>query len=241
MGGSPPHGGEDRNREFERAQRERERRPLTGARIAAALAAWSWPRCYLGFETISFAIPRWLGTRPYQAIPFQFSCHVELQTGELSSSSFLDLGGDDPSEGCAQALVAALGDCGPIVAYNAGFERACILGLARRVPRLAAPLMALTERVVDLLPLVRAHYYHPQMRGSWSIKALLPARIPALSYSDLAVQDGEAAQVAYLEAIAPDCPPARKAQIASELAAYCGLYTWAMVALARSLSGQAWT
>jgi len=209
--------------------------------FSSALQAWGWPRYYLDFETISFAVPRWLGARPYQGLPFQFSCHIETEAGEVTSAGFLDLSGDDPSEACAEALIQHLGTSGPVITYNAAFERGCILDLARRLPHLAKPLRTLADRIVDLLPLVRAHYYHPQMRGSWSIKSVLPARIPALSYKDLAVQDGLAAQDAYMAAIAPDCAPERKAEIHAELEAYCGLDTWAMVELARSLSQRAAT
>ena len=45
----------------------------------AAMAGWTFPRTWLDFETIGFAIPRWLGTRPYQQVPIQFSAHVELE------------------------------------------------------------------------------------------------------------------------------------------------------------------
>jgi len=207
------------------------------AAFRTELDDWTWPRFYLDFETISFAIPRWLRTRPYQAIPFQFSCHIEQVTGDVQHHGFLDLSGQDPSEACAMALLATLGQTGAIVTYNAAFERSCILGLARRLPTLEAPLTALAGRIVDLLPVVRRHYYHRSMRGSYSIKAVLPARLPQLSYADLdGVQDGMAAQEAYVEAVAEDTAVERKAQIRGQLEAYCTLDTWAMLQLARSLS-----
>jgi len=58
---------------------------------------------------------------------------------------------------------------------------------------------------VDLLPLARRYYCHPRKKGSWSIKAILPTIAPDLNYEALGkVQDGPAAQMAYLEAIASD-------------------------------------
>jgi hypothetical protein len=210
-------------------------------RFRDAIAVWPRPRYYLDFETISFAVPRWLGTRPYQPIPFQFSCHVEADDGAVHNVGFLDVTGDDPSEPCALALLETLGSAGPIIAYNASFERTCIRNLAQRLPHLAGPLMALADRVVDLLPLVRDHYYHPAMLGSYSIKAVLPARIPELSYGELVVQDGMAAQQAFAEAIDQATTEARRSEIEAQLKAYCTLDTWAMVQLARSLSARAAT
>ena len=40
-----------------------------------------YPRFYFDFETISFAVPIWAGTRPYEQLPTQFSCHVERAPG----------------------------------------------------------------------------------------------------------------------------------------------------------------
>ena len=55
---------------------------------------------------------------------------------------------------------------------------------------------------------------------------------PDLRYDNLdGVQDGGAAQQAYLEAIAPATSAARRAELERQLLAYCHLDTWAMVRL----------
>ncbi len=85
--------------------------------------------------------------------------------------------------------------------------------------------------------MVRDHYYHRDMRGSYSIKAVLPVLVPHLGYGDLGeVQDGNQAQLACLEATAPGCGGQRRQVLASELEAYCRLDTLAMVKLTRALS-----
>lgn len=85
--------------------------------------------------------------------------------------------------------------------------------------------------MVDLLPAVREGYYHPDQKGSWSIKQVLPTVAPELSYAELVVRDGLAAGDAYLELIEPDTSKTRKHELASELRAYCGLDTLAMLRL----------
>ena len=93
------------------------------------------------------------------------------------------------------------------------------------------------ERIVDLLPIIKAHYYHPAMRGSFSIKAVLPTVAPHLSYDGLGdVKDGTAAQAAFEEAISEDTEPSRRLDIEQQLLAYCALDTLAMVELVRFLS-----
>ncbi len=206
---------------------------------AQALAAHKLPGYFLDFETIQFAVPIWPGTRPYQQIPFQFSVHRLGRTGRATHQAFLDLSGGNPALAFAQALVAACGYRGPVFVYNAAFETTRIRELAARYPHLAPALHAINARVVDLLPVARQHYYHPSQQGSWSIKAVLPALCPGLRYDDLdGVQDGGAAQQAYLEAIAPATSAARKAALERQLLAYCRLDTWAMVQLWSAFTGR---
>jgi hypothetical protein len=186
----------------------------------------------MDFETIQFPVPIWKGTRPYQQIPFQFSVHRLSQTGTLEQQGFLDLSGEDPSLAFAEALITACGEHGPIFVYNAGFEKTRIRELAERFPHLAEALLALNARVIDLLPIVRKHYYHPSQRGSWSIKAVLPTLCPDLNYGDLeGVQNGGMAMEAFMEALAPQTTAARKTEIEQQLLAYCSLGTYAMVRL----------
>lgn len=206
---------------------------------AADLAPYPPPACFIDFETIAFAVPIWAGTRPFQMIPFQFSVHRLDEAGRLAHRDFLDLSGDDPSRPFAEALADACRGPGPVFVYNAGFETARIADLAARFPDLAPALLAINERVVDLLPVARERYYHPRQQGSWSIKQVLPAIAPDLRYEGLdGVRDGAAAMHAFLEGIAPDTDPARKRQIERQLRDYCHLDTLAMVRLWEFFTGR---
>jgi len=157
----------------------------------------------------------------------------------LQSESFLDISGNDPSSDFAESLIAVCGITGPVFVYNAGFEGARIKELAERFPKIAKELMAIKERLVDLHPITKAHYYHPSQQGSWSIKAVLPAVAPDLSYEALTgVQNGGMAMEAYLEAIHADTTAERKDEIEKQLLDYCGLDTFAMVRLWQFLAGR---
>lgn len=124
------------------------------------------PRYFLDFETVGPAVPLWPGTRPYQKIPMQWSCHIQDADGTLAQlPPFLATGAGDPRRAFADALAAAIGGVGPIMVYNATFERGMILALADAFPDLASALRAMAERLFDLLPLAREHYYHPAMMG----------------------------------------------------------------------------
>ena len=206
---------------------------------AAALAQFSGEPRFLDFETISFAVPIWAGTRPYTQLPFQFSLHHLDEKKALRHHDFLELSGDDPREQFAQDLIQHCGESGPIFAYNAPFERRVIWALADNFPRYKKALIAIHDRIEDLLPIARNFYYHPCQHGSWSLKAVLPAICPDLSYSELdGVQDGHLAQQAYLEASSPETTPERREQIKEQLLKYCELDTFALVRMWQFFSGR---
>ena len=118
---------------------------------------------------------------------------------------------------------------GPIFVYNASFERSRMQELANYYPDLASALIAAIDRIVDLLPIAREYYYHPDMRGSWSIKAVLPTIAPDLAYNNLEVANGGMAQEAFAEIMQADTLPERRQQLRKDLLLYCERDTLAMV------------
>jgi len=234
---------------------ERQRRAVQAGRmivepgLADALGIFDKePLGFLDFETVGLALPVWKGCRPYDAVPVQFSFFRDRGTGEPEHSEHLAAGPGDPRPALAERLVAATAGAEAVVAYNAGFERQCIRGLAEAVPVLSEPLLALEGKLVDLLPVVRNFVYHPAFHGSFSLKAVLPALVPDLSYDDLEIADGDTASVhlermlfgtgegrggpSQLDLFAPAPSPLR-----ADLLAYCKRDTWAMVKLLERLRG----
>ena len=199
---------------------------------ASDLSRYGFPARFLDFETIQFAIPIWAGTRPYAQIPFQFSLHQLNENGSLPHHNFLDLSGNDPTRAFAKTLIDVCGHVGPIYVYNAPFENRILRETAERFPEYCPMFEAIQSRIIDLFPIAKHRYYHPSQQGSWSLKALLPAAFPDLSYEKLeGIQDGGAASQAFLEAITPDTIPVRKAEIEKQLIEYCKLDTYALVQL----------
>jgi hypothetical protein len=212
--------------------------PWIAPGLKVALSTLLYPRFYFDFETINPAVPIWAGTRPYQQVPFQWSCHIEHADGRLEHHEFLDTTGSDPRPECAKQLVELMGGTqGCVLVYFQAFEEARLRELARDLPAFAAGLQRVIDKLCDLLPIIRAHYYHPEQQGSYSIKAVLPTVVPDLDYSGLEeVRDGGGAQRAYLELIDRRTDEARTASLTANLRAYCERDTQAMVELVRRLS-----
>src|SRR2546430_4407189 len=207
------------------------------ATLRKALAQFVSPLAYLDFETVSLAIPRWPGCRPWQQVPVQFSVHLEEPGKGFSHHQWIADGPEDPRPALAEALVEACAGARKVVAYYASFERDCMKQLRESVPRFAKPLERIEKRLVDLLPAIRNHVYHPDFGGGFSIKKTLPALLPGLSYSDLKVQDGEAATGELQRLLLPGAaPPAGgRAAVRDALLRYCERDTWAMVKLLETL------
>ena len=142
-------------------------------------------------------------------------------------------------ERLAEALLAALPDTGPVFVYNATLESGVITRLADRYPTLRDELLGVLSRIVDLLPLTREGYYHRDMKGSWSIKNVLPTIDPALAYENLGeIAEGDVAQLKYVELRDPKTKAARRKELEEGLKAYCARDTWGLVVLRRFLAGE---
>ena len=187
----------------------------------AALMELPYPRYYFDFEGIDLPVPRWKGVHPYEQIPFQWSCHIERSPGKFEHEEFLDLTGNDPSLACVERMreVISPSDGGPIIVYYMTYEKSRLEELSIRHPDHAVLLQQYISRLFDLHPIVKQCFYHPDMRGSFSIKAVLPVIAPDLSYEALdEVQEGTGAQVAYLYAtLDPTTSPGRKAELDASL------------------------
>ncbi len=205
--------------------------------LARALAQFASPLAFLDFETVSLAIPRWPGCRPWQQVPVQFSVHLEERGRGLVHREWIADGPGDPRPALAEALVEACAGARKVVAYYASFERECLRRLREAVPRFAKELERIEKRLVDLLPTVRNHLYHPDFGGGFSIKKTLPALVPGLSYADLKVQDGEIATVELQRLMleGDGAPPAERAARRDALLRYCERDTWAMVKMLEKL------
>lgn len=201
--------------------------------LLAALATLERPIAHLDFETIQPAIPRWPGCRPYDQIPVQLSCHIIDESGAERHAEWLFDGDGDPRPRAARAIIEACAGARVVTAYFSSFEKSCIRQVADACPEYAAALRSIADGIVDLLPIVREHVYHPAFGGTFSLKSVLPALIPELSYEGLSIAEGETAQVQLTRLILEpeQMGVDERGEVREALLRYCELDTRAMVAL----------
>lgn len=202
--------------------------------LARGLSGLAWPVRHLDFETVAPALPLWPGTRPYQTVPFQYSVHVQHADGTLEHRSYLHRGADDPRRPLAERLLADLGEHGTITHYTP-YEVRVIDGLVAEFPDLAGRLTQVKARLFDLASLVKQYTTHPDTCGRWSIKHVLPAWCPDLSYDDLGIASGSVASIRYLRLLRGELTGADAQAAYEQLEEYCALDTLAMVRLLEEL------
>jgi hypothetical protein len=200
------------------------------AGLASDLQSLVWPVYHLDFETIAPALPLWPGTRPYQLVPFQYSVHVHFENGDVEHREFLHEGAGDPRRPLAERLLADLDGIGSVAHYTA-YETRVIDRLAADLPDLAEGFAVVKARLFDLAPLIKKHTTHPDSCGRWSIKYVLPAWCPDLTYAGLAIGDGNTASVRYLRIVRGETQGPDADAVLADLTKYCELDTYAMVRL----------
>jgi len=209
--------------------------PWFGAELKKELSGLKYPLCFMDFETVNPAIPRFPGMRPYDQIPFQWSVHVLREPGaEPEHHEFLATDSGDPRREFIASLSPVLGKSGSILVYS-DFESQRLSELAAWLPDFAGRIKRIQRRLWDLLPVIRNHVYHPRFAGSFSLKYVLPALVPDMSYAGMEVADGTDAGLAWESLTRGGLDQAERDRIKKALLDYCGQDTLAMIRLLETL------
>lgn len=201
-------------------------------KIKEFISTLKYPLYFLDFESYQEAIPSFDGCRPYEQIPFQYSLHyIESENDQLKHKEFLGKEGMNPKRSIAEQLCDDIKADGTVLAYNITFEGTLIKKLSDEFPDLSKKLLAIRTNLVDLIvPFRNGFFYNSAMKGSFSIKSVLPALFPNdedLKYDKLQIKNGMEAMSAFpmlLKMSDEDRIERRKA-----LLEYCKLDTYAMV------------
>ena len=87
------------------------------------------------------------------------------------------------------------------------------------------------DRLWDLLPVMRAHVYDLAFRGSYSLKSVLPALVPDMTYDEMEVAEGNEAGLSWEKMLQAEMGSEERTRLEAALLAYCKQDTLAMVRL----------
>ncbi|MBX2961956.1 MAG: DUF2779 domain-containing protein [Cyclobacteriaceae bacterium] len=193
----PPH-------ERQWLQVERVHNPCLGsyydkAGLEVEFKKLQYPIHFIDFEATRNAIPYLKGLRPYSQLAFQFSRHTIESSGKVSHGEWLEtVRGLYPNFNFVRNLRNQLAnDSGSILIYSS-YENSVLIGIYDYLSASSEPdkgeLMEFiksitwsdddirgvwsgTRKMIDMKDWVMDFYYSPIMKGSNSIKTVLPAII----------------------------------------------------------------
>ena len=204
--------------------------------IKEFLETLEYPIYFLDFETYQTAIPLYNGSKPYQQIPFQYSLHIqEKKNGKLKHISYLAKGKKDPRVSFLKSLQRNLGEKGTVLVYNQAFEKMIFRQLGDKFPEYKDWISSIDERIKDLLvPFRKFYYYHPNQKGSASIKKVLPCLV-GKDYTEMEIADGIMASLEYLYITHGNASDEEVKRARKALEEYCALDTEAEVMILEEL------
>lgn len=170
--------------------------------IKEFLDSLKYPLYFIDYESCQHAIPEMEGTRAYQQIPFQYSLHIKRdEDAALEHREFLAEADDgNLIRHFAESMINDISENGTVIVYNKAFESGRNNEIGRLYPDLKDEMDRINSNMVDLMiPFKNRNYYAREMKGSHSLKYVLPALYPndpELDYHNLPVvhHGGEAAE-----------------------------------------------
>jgi hypothetical protein len=204
--------------------------------IKAFVSDLKYPLYFMDFETFQPAVPLFNNSKPYQQIPFQYAVFLKKdKKGEAEHFEFLAEPSEDPRKKFIENLLKITRGKGDVIVYNKAFEVTRLKEIARDFPKYADEIEKFILRIKDLMiPFQKKYYYTPEMKGSYSIKAVLPSLVPELSYENLEINEGGLASIAY-ESLQTETDLMFIAEIKQQLLAYCKMDTLGMVRILEKL------
>lgn len=200
--------------------------------IKAELQALVYPLCFIDYETFNPAVPMYDKYGPFTHIPFQYSLHIQREpSGNIEHYEFLHVDKTDPIPDFLQLLQEQLGSSGSILVWNKTFEGGRNKDMGAMYPEFAEFCENMNSRHYDLALIFQKQWYaHPEFKGSYSIKKVLPVLVPELSYKEMEVGEGATAMATWKRLVSEEnLATEERTRLREAMLRYCEMDTFAMV------------
>ena len=194
-----------------------------------------YPLYFIDYESFNPAIPMYDGYKPFDQMPFQWSLHIQKEeSGDLEHFEFIETEAIDPIPNFLTALQKHIGETGSLIVWNKSFEGTQNKRMGEIHPQFAEFCEDMNNRMYDLMDIFKNQWYaDPKLKGSFSIKNVLPLLVPDLSYDGMEIGEGATAMTSWYEMVYEN---GDKESTKANLLKYCKLDTLAMVRIYERLS-----
>ena len=192
-----------------------EKQPLT-----TFLSDIKTPVCSLDIEVWMPAIPFYQGTKPFQLIPFLFSM-IHEENGSIKKYSYFKPIESDFRKDFLEAIISYTKPFASILMFDKSLEENILNQLVELFPEYGKDIIELKSKIIDLAePIQKGNYYHPEMKGNFTLKSLAPIVNQTLGFHTLDVQSGISAMYIY-ESLLLEGNVIEKENIKQQLIDYC--------------------
>ena len=161
-------------------------------------------------------------------------CH-ERVNAEVKHYEYFAPPGVDPRRELTEKLLGQIPERACVLAFNSPFEAAILTDLKGWLPEHAHRIEHTIKNLKDLMiPFRNKDVYFWEMGGSYSLKYVLPAIVPELSYDGMQISDDEMASRACIR-IRESEDPEEIRSLRTALLEYCRLNTLRMVKILKKL------
>lgn len=188
--------------------------------ISNFLSTIKTPYCSLDIEVWMAALPFYQKTKPFQQIPFLFSL-IHEENGELKTFSYFKPIEEDLRLEFLQMILSSTEKFETVLMYDKSLEENVLNQLAEVFPDYRPKIEALKAKIIDLAePVKHGNYYHPSMKGNFSLKSLAPIIHADTKFDGMDIQSGISAMYVY-EGTLAITNEIEKESIKAQLIEYC--------------------
>ncbi len=179
------------------------------------------PMCSLDIEVWMPAIPFYQGTKPFQQIPFLFSM-IYAENGDLKKYSYFKPIEEDLRKEFLQTIIKMTKEYQTILMFDKSLEENILNQLVDLFPEFRNDINELKAKIVDLAePIRKGNYYHPEMKGNFTLKSIAPLVNNEAGFDTLEIQSGISAMCIYESLLGQNAIEAQ--HIKEQLIEYCEL------------------
>ncbi|MBI3517837.1 MAG: DUF2779 domain-containing protein [Bacteroidetes bacterium] len=187
--------------------------------IGLFIADIQQPICSLDIEVWMPAIPYYQGTKPFQQIPFLFSM-INEEEGKIQKYSYFKPIEEDYRKEFLEHILLMTKNFNSILMFDKSLEETILNQLAELFPEYRNDIATLKSKIIDLAePIRKGNYYHPDMKGNFTLKSIAPIVNQEAGFHNLDVQSGISAMYMYESLLEQN--PIEGEHIKEQLMEYC--------------------
>ena len=165
--------------------------------IKAFISNIKQPVCSLDIEVWMPAIPYYKGTKPFQQIPFLFSM-ISEENGDIKNYSYFKPIEEDLRKEFLEHILLVTKDFQSILMFDKSLEETVLNQLAVLYPEFSNDITDFKNKIIDLAePIKKGNYYHPDMKGNFTLKSIAPLVNQEAGFNNLDIQSGISAMYIY--------------------------------------------